>query len=73
MNNTMYFLRKKSMNYIEWKLNGQFDLKLCFKDKKERIFKNSELLITCKNKYISVLIYDDSDKDKVDNIINLIS
>ena len=50
MNNTMYILRKKSMNYIERKLLEQSDLKLCFKNKKERIFKNDELLITCKDK-----------------------
>ena len=42
MNNTMYILRKKSMNYIERKLVEQSDLKLCFKNKKERIFKNDE-------------------------------
>jgi hypothetical protein len=73
MNNTIYILRKRSMNYIEHKLVEQSDLKLCFKNKKERIFKNEELLITCKDKYISVLVYNDGDKSKANGIVNLIS
>lgn len=73
MNNTMYILRKKSMNYIERKLVEQSDLKLCFKNKKERIFKNDELLITCKDKYIAVLVYNESYKDKANSVVNLIS
>ena len=47
MSNTMYILRKKNINYIEKKLVDQCGLKLCFKNKKERIFKNDEVLITC--------------------------
>ena len=50
MSNTMYILRKKNINYIEKKLVDQCGLKLCFKNKKERIFKNDEVLITCKKK-----------------------
>lgn len=73
INNTMYILRKKSMNYIERKLVEQSDLKLCFKNKKERIFKNDELLITCKDKYIAVLVYNESYKDKANSVVNLIS
>jgi len=72
MNNTMYFLRKKSFNDIEHDLMEKLNLKLCFKNKKERIFKNNELLITCKDKYISVLIYDDSHKSIVCSIANQI-
>ena len=67
MNNTMYILRKKSMNYIERKLVEQSDLKLCFKNK------NDELLITCKDKYIAVLVYNESYKDKANSVVNLIS
>ena len=37
MSNTMYILRKKNINYIEKKLVDQCGLKLCFKNKKERI------------------------------------
>lgn len=73
MNNTRYFLRKKSMNYIEHKLVEQFNLQLCFKDKKERIFKNNELMVTCKDKYVSVLVYDDNHNNKIYSILNLIS
>lgn len=73
MNNTIYILRKKSMNYIEHKLVEQCDVKLCFKNKNERIFKNDKLLITCKNKYISILVYNESCKNRVSSIVNLIS
>ncbi len=73
MNNTMYFLRRKSFNYIERELIQQFDLKLCYKNKKEIIFKNNELLITCKEKFISVLIYDEDDRNKVYKIVDWIS
>lgn len=45
MSNTMYILRKKNINYIEKKLVDQCGLKLCFKNKKERIFKNDECLL----------------------------
>ena len=73
MNNTMYFLRKKSFNYIERELIRQFDLRLCYKNKQESIFKNNELLITCKDKFISVLIYDKDDRNKVNEIVDWIS
>lgn len=73
MNNTMYALRKKSMDYIEDKLVEQSDLKLCFRDEKEMIFKNDELLVTCKDAYIAVLFYDNSHKSKANAVINLIS
>ncbi len=73
MSNTMYFLRKTSMNYIERKLIEQLNLKLCYNNKKERIFKNNELLITCKDKFISILIYDEDDRKKAYNIVNRIS
>lgn len=73
MNNTMYFLRKKSMNYIERKLIGQFNLKLCYKNRMERIFKDDELLITCKDKYIMVLIYANCNRNKAYNIAKWIS
>ena len=71
--NTMYILRKKNINYIEKKLVDQCGLKLCFKNKKERIFKNDEVLITCKKKYISILFYDEAQKSKAYNIANRIS
>lgn len=73
MNNTIYVSRKKSMNYIEDKLVEQSDLKLCFRDEKERIFKNDELLVTCKDTYVTVLVYDESHKRKANAVINLIS
>lgn len=73
MNNMMYIERKKSMNYIENKLVGQFDVNLCFKNKKERIFKNREMIITCKDKYISILVYDDRNENKARNVADLIS
>ena len=60
MNNTMYILRKKNMNYIERKLVEQSDLKLCFKNKKERM-------------YIAVLVYNERYKDKANSVVNLIS
>ena len=71
--NNIYFVRKKNLGYIQKKLVDQFGLRLCYKDKRERIFKNDELLITCKKKYISILVYDDVPKSKAYNIINHIS
>lgn len=73
MNKTRYILRKKNKNYIEQVLLGQLDLQLCFKNRTERIFKNDKILITCKNKYISVLVYDNSYSNRVKEIVNLIS
>lgn len=73
MNNTMYFLRRKSFDYIERELTRQFDLKLCYKNRKESIFKNNELLVTCKDKFISVLIYDEDDRNKIYEIVDWIS
>lgn len=60
MNRTMYFLRKENMKSIKKKLDSQYNLELCFKNKNEMILKNNELLISCKNKYISVVIYNNS-------------
>ena len=34
---------------------------------------NDELLITCKDKYIAVLVYNESYKDKANSVVNLIS
>lgn len=73
MADTKYFVRKRSMNDIEDRLDKQMGLELCFKDKKERIFRNNNLLITCKDKYISVLVYDENNKSEVRKIINMIS
>ena len=73
MNNAMYILRKKNMNYIQSKLVNQFGLKLCFKNKNERIYKNNEMLITCKNKYISIFIYNDIGESQAHEIANQIS
>ena len=73
MNNVIYILRKKRMDDIEKQLIQHCNLKLCFKNKRERIFKNDEVLITCKKKYISVLVYDDSNESKAHSIVNLIS
>lgn len=69
----MYIERKKSMGYIENKLVDQFEVSLGFKNKKERIFKNEEMLITCKDKYITILVYDDIYERKARNIADLIS
>ena len=73
MSDTRYILRKKDMRDIERKLVEQFDFKLCFKNKKERIFKDDEFLITCKKKYISILVYEDEQKSKAQDIIKRIS
>lgn len=61
------------MNYIEQKLIQQFNFRLCYKNKKERIFKNNELLITCKDKFILVFIYGEYDRSKIYDILNWIS
>lgn len=73
MSDTMYIIRKKDLDCIEKNLTDNFGLKLCFKNKKERIFKNDELLITCKKKYISILVYNDEKKCKARIIVNCIS
>lgn len=73
MNNTMYFLRKKNMRYIEQGLIEHFGLELCYKDKKEKILKNNKMLITCKNKYISILVYNYDNKKLAYNIANYMS
>ncbi len=73
MSETLYILRKKSINYIEHELVNQFGLKMCFKNGKERIFKNTELLVKCHGKYVSVLIYDNSYKNMSYQIRDLVS
>ena len=73
MSKTMYFLRKRPMDYIEHKLSEQFDLKLCFKNKTERIFKNNDLLVACRKKYIFVLVYNDTCNNIIYSVINLFS
>lgn len=73
MNNSIYILRKKSINYIENKLLEQFNLKLCYRNDKESIFKNNDLVITCKEKYVLVLIYDYTNEYELRNIKKLFS
>lgn len=73
MNNTIYISRSKSMDSIEEMLIRYFKLELCLKNKTERIFKNAELLITCKNKYVSVLVYDEVYNKNCAEIINFLN
>ena len=61
------------MDSIEEMLVEYFKLELCFKNKAERIFKNAELLITCKNKYVSVLVYDEGHSKESAGIINFLN
>lgn len=59
MNNTRYFLRKKHMSDIERELTERLNLSLCFKSKRESIYKNSELMVTCKknmSQYLFLMI-----------------
>ncbi len=72
MNNTRYFLRKKHMSDIERELTERLNLSLCFKSKRESIYKNSELMVTCKKKYVSVLVFNDRNKSKLSYIENLL-
>lgn len=57
MNKTVYFLRKMNMRYIEERLEEEFNLELCFRNGKEMILKNNEVLVCCKRKYASILMY----------------
>lgn len=73
MNNMFYTLRKKSFRHIEHQITNCCDLNLCFKTKNELIFKNNEMLVSCKKQYISILVYEEGNKEKVQEIINLVS
>lgn len=69
MNNTGFYLRKKSFDSIEKELVGHFGLVLCFKNNEERLYKNENILVTCKKKYISVLEFNERNHgDNVDII-----
>lgn len=73
MSKTLYFPRKKNMDIIEEILVNCFKLEICLKHKKERIFKNTELLITCKDKYVSVLVYDGVNNGYYNDIIKFLN
>lgn len=73
MDKVIYILRKRSKKHIKKTLTEQFNLKLCYDKKAEKIFKNNDILITCKKKYISILIYDESTQKVAKNIIQSIS
>ena len=70
---TKYILRNEKMKLIQNKLTKEFNMKLCFRSRNECIFKNDELLITCKNKYASILSLSATNPQKVKDIITLIS
>jgi len=72
MSSTMYFLRRKSMKQIEQDVTEKFNVELCYKNNKERVFKSQDLLITCRSKYILVLVYDNAQENQVRSISNSI-
>lgn len=73
MNKKMYFLRKGISSDFIKKLGNAYSLDLVYKDKSEMIFKNNLLMIVCKKKYISVLVYDGGNYILTNDIINKFS
>ncbi len=65
MNRTIYFLRKSKLSYMEQELINKYQLDLCLKKKNEMILKSNDLLISCRNKYIALLVYERSNEQKV--------
>lgn len=70
MDRTEYFLRKASLSKIENRLEHKYNMKTCYKKRKERIMKNSEIIVKCKDKYIAVFLLDDNSKEKYRDIKN---
>ena len=60
MGKTMYFLRKRS-SPTEEALIKKYDLKACFQKRREKIFKNNDVIIAYRAKYVTVLIYNAED------------
>lgn len=68
MDRTEYFLRGTSFSKIEKRLDNMYKIKTCYKTRKERILKNNDIIVKCKNKYIAVFLLDDTSKDKYKDI-----
>lgn len=71
--NTIYIQRKKSMRRIESTLVERLPLKLCYKNDKEMIFKNDDFLITCRNRFVSVLVYGSISSEDICTIREVVS
>ncbi len=66
MRNGISTLKKDSL--IE-----KYGLSVCYKDKKEEIFKNDNMLVDFKQKYITVLIYNDEDNHLISAVNTALS
>ena len=71
MSKIVYFLRKSNMDKIEKSLHIYFKMTPCIKSKKEMVFENNDLLISCKKKYISVIYYDEIGKKKLNKLVEI--
>ena len=53
MNNVSYFPKNKKTSYLAKKIVAQYNLKECYNNgKNDRIFKNDNLLLSLKRKYV---------------------
>jgi len=71
MSKIVYFLRKSNMDKIEKSLHIYFKMTPCIKSKKEMVFENNDLLISCKKKYISVIYYDEIGEKKLNKLVEI--
>ena len=68
MSKIMYFLRKGVTSSTVDDLIQRYSLKRCFENKKERIFKNNDMIVELNPKYITVLVYDGNNTDLISDV-----
>lgn len=68
MSKIMYFLRKGVTSSTVDDLIQRHSLKRCFENKKERIFKNNDMIVELNPKYITVLVYDGNNTDLISDV-----
>ena len=68
MSKIMYFLRKGITSSTVDDLIQRHNLRRCFENKKERIFKNNDMIVELNPKYITVLVYDGNNTDLTSDV-----
>lgn len=59
MNNSLYMIRNRRLNRKLDQLIKDCNLDLCYQDRKEKIFKGDEFLISLKRKYMFLYSFSD--------------
>lgn len=66
------FRNKKKIKTLDEKLKNEYNLRLVYNDKRTKIYKNEDMILSCCKRFFTILFYHKEDNQKAYDIEDMI-